>query len=112
VRVLAGRLKAPKAVAVDAAGNVYVADTGKLDNPRGIALDSAGRLLVADTGHQRVARFDTRTGAGGAWIVHNGRAANGDVAVVRYNADGKAIGFIGYGQSSRSAACPTRRTSP
>jgi len=94
---------------------------GKLDNPRGIALDSAGRLLVADTGHQRVARFDTRTGAaltditekvsspqgiagdgaGGAWIVQNGRATNGDVAVVRYSADGKAIGSIGYEQSSR-----------
>ncbi|WP_328612786.1 NHL repeat-containing protein [Amycolatopsis sp. NBC_00355] len=92
---------------------------GELDNPRGIALDSAGRLLVADTGHRRVARFDTRTGAalsditeklsapqgiagdgaGGAWIVHNGHPADGDVAVVRYNADGRVIGSLECGGS-------------
>lgn len=79
VRVVAGRLKAPEAVAVDAAGNVYVADTGNrrvaqyswwggfvrefgpFTRPRRVALDPAGRLLVQDD--DRVARFDTRTGA-------------------------------------------------
>ncbi|MEC3979950.1 NHL repeat-containing protein [Amycolatopsis sp. H20-H5] len=93
---------------------------GKLDNPRGVAVDAAGRLVVSDTGHQRIARYDTRTGAelaaitekvsspqgitpdgaGGFWVAQNGRAASGSVAVVRYSAEGKVIGSIGYGQSS------------
>jgi DNA-binding beta-propeller fold protein YncE len=76
---IAGRLKAPEGIAVDAAGNVYVADTGnrrvvqytwwggfvrgfgEFGRPRAVAVDPAGRLLVDDDG--RVARFDTRTGA-------------------------------------------------
>ncbi|MEV4598801.1 NHL repeat-containing protein [Amycolatopsis sp. NPDC049253] len=93
---------------------------GRLDNPRGVAVDTAGRLLVSDTGHQRVARFDTHTGkaltditekvsspqgivsdgAGGAWIVQNGRAASGSVAVVHYSGDGKVIGSLGGGRNS------------
>jgi DNA-binding beta-propeller fold protein YncE len=80
VRVLAGRLKAPEAVAVDAAGNVYVADTGNRrvvqytwwggfvrefgssGRPSGVSVGSAGRLLAVDT-DGGTARFDTRTGA-------------------------------------------------
>lgn len=96
----------------------YGAD--ELENPRGVAIDTAGRLLVSDTGHRRVARFDTFTGkaltditekvsspqaivsdgSGGVWIVHNGRAASGHVAVVHYDADGKALGSIGDGRNS------------
>lgn len=84
------RLDHPGAVAVDAAGNVYVADTGNnrvrridplggittvagngdttfggdggpalsasLSGPRGVAVDRAGNLYIADTGHNRIRR--------------------------------------------------------
>src|SRR5205814_4817577 len=66
-------LAQPAGIAVDAAGHVWVADTGhgrvtefssagrmlaafgqNLDQPAGIATDAAGRVWVADTGHGRV----------------------------------------------------------
>jgi uncharacterized protein (TIGR03437 family) len=68
-------LNRPRAVAIDANGNVYVADTGNdrvrkidplgvittvadsLSGPRGVAVDRAGNVFIADTGHNRVARI-------------------------------------------------------
>ena len=70
------RLSLPSAVAVDANGNVYVADTGNnqvrridplgtittvdtggaLNGPRGVAVDRAGNVYIADTGNHRVRR--------------------------------------------------------
>ena len=70
------RLSLPSAVAVDANGNVYVADTGNnqvrridslgtittvdtggaLNGPRGVAVDRAGNVYIADTGNRRVRR--------------------------------------------------------
>ncbi|MGD0775519.1 MAG: hypothetical protein ABSC05_22110 [Candidatus Solibacter sp.] len=70
------RLNQPRGVAVDAGGNVYVADTGNaqvrridalgiittvdtggaLSDPRGVAVDGAGNLYIADTGNRLVRR--------------------------------------------------------
>jgi serine/threonine-protein kinase len=67
----------PGGVAVDAAGNVYVADTGNnrvvklaagsstqtvlpftgLNGPHGAAVDNSGNVYVADTGNKRVVKL-------------------------------------------------------
>ena len=66
-------LKSPQAVAVDASGNVFVADAGAnavyeyaggggsgasvgsgLKSPAGVATDAAGNLYISDTGNNRV----------------------------------------------------------
>jgi sugar lactone lactonase YvrE len=86
------RLSAPAGVAVDGAGNLYIADAGnnrvrkvdvagvistiagsgsagisgdggpataaQLDNPMGVAVDSAGNLFIADEGNSRIRRVD------------------------------------------------------
>ncbi|MBS1854741.1 MAG: hypothetical protein JST11_05200 [Acidobacteria bacterium] len=85
------QLNAPRAVAVDGAGNVYIADTANhrvrridpngvistiagngatdllpgdaagtassLSSPRGLAVDAAGNVYIADTGHNRVRKL-------------------------------------------------------
>ena len=90
---MAARLYAPEGVAVDAAGNLYVADTdnhrvrrvdsagvittiagtgesgysgdggpataARLSLPQGVAVDAAGNLYVADTSNHRVRRIDS-----------------------------------------------------
>lgn len=89
-RAVSAQLNRPSGVAADAAGNVYVADTGnhkvrridlagniytvagtgargysgdngpafsaQLDTPGGVALDSAGNLYIADTGNHAIRR--------------------------------------------------------
>jgi DNA-binding beta-propeller fold protein YncE len=79
-------LSAPSGVAVDAGGNVYIADTGNnrvvlvpntltglssagqttvattgytLSGPRGVAIDQLGFLYIADTGNSRVLTLAT-----------------------------------------------------
>ena len=96
------RLSLPRAVAVDANGNVYVADTGNnqvrridplgtittvdtggaLNDPRGVAVDRAGNVYIADTGNRRVRRVSP--GAAVTTIAGNGAccySGDGGVAV-------------------------------
>ncbi|MGI8785519.1 MAG: IPT/TIG domain-containing protein [Acidobacteriota bacterium] len=93
----AGSLSSPRAVTLDSAGNLYIADTDRhrirrvdaltgimttvagtgvqsledfegpatqaeLSYPQGIAIDAQGNLLIADTGSNRIRRVDAKTG--------------------------------------------------
>src|SRR4051812_43246954 len=82
VGALDGQFNAPRAVATDAAGDVYVADflnnrvqkfdssgkflldigVGFLDLPQGVATDAAGNLLVGEERSNRVSEFDATGG--------------------------------------------------
>ena len=79
-----GQFRSPNGVAVDASGNVYVADTqnhriqkfnssgnyltqwgsqgsgnGDLDVPWGVAVDTSGNVYVADYSNHRIQKFDS-----------------------------------------------------
>ncbi len=96
----AADLSAPNGIAIDGAGNLFVADTSNqrirkidtkgiittvagnsqpsfqagfsgdgdqatkalLNYPRGVAIDGAGNLFIADTGNHRIRRVDAKTG--------------------------------------------------
>lgn len=77
-----GSFTTPSAVAVDAAGDVFVADSGKntvtefpagggaavtlgsgLNAPQGLTLDPAGDLFIADTGNDRVVEIPMVSGS-------------------------------------------------
>ena len=94
------RLSAPRAVTVDTAGNVYVADTGNnqvrridplgtittvdtgnaLSGPRGVAVDRSGNVYIADTGNRLVRRVSP--GAPVTTIAGNGTCCySGDGAL-------------------------------
>ncbi len=68
------QLNVPRGVAVDAAGNLYVADTGnnsirevlngvtstvgtQLSSPSGVAVDAAGNVYIADTNKNRIRKI-------------------------------------------------------
>jgi len=108
---LAASLAYPAGIAVDSAGNVFIADrdsstirevttdgkiqqiagdgqagyigdggpaaNSRLDHPLGIALDSAGNLYVADTGNSVVRKIDT-FGLISTWAGTTGRGYDGD----------------------------------
>jgi glucose/arabinose dehydrogenase len=87
-----GKFKYPRSVAVDAEGNVYLADTGNnriqkfasngafvtkwgsygkqdgnFNAPQGIAVDAEGNVYVADTGNSRVQKFSGNGTFVAAW---------------------------------------------
>ena len=74
---IAAALNGPEGVVLDAAGSLYIADTGNhrirrvdpsgiittiagtgLMSPSGVALDDAGNLYITDTGNHRIRRVD------------------------------------------------------
>jgi DNA-binding beta-propeller fold protein YncE len=94
-----GQFDFPNGIAVDSAGNVYVADTGndriqkfdaigtyltqwdgsegdggRFSQPKGIAVDSKGNVYVADTSNNRIQKFD----ADGTHVTHWGEYGVGD----------------------------------
>ena len=89
---LPGQIEEPRGIAVDSAGNIYVADTnnhritvyapsgeplrtigsygageGQFNEPRGIAVDSDGNIYVADTWNARVVKLDPEGNFLAAW---------------------------------------------
>jgi sugar lactone lactonase YvrE len=120
---MAARLDLPKALAVDASGNVYVADTdnhrvrriatatgvmttvagngvegfagdngvataASIDSPNGLAVDGAGNLYLADTHNGRVRQVSVTTGlistvAGAGYVGGDVQAFSGDGGVAK-----------------------------
>ena len=96
----------PEGVAVDKAGNLFIADTGNnrvrrvdvasgvittvavLNSPTGVAVDEAGNLFIADTGSNQVRKADPLTG------------------VITTVAGTGSIGFAGDGGAAADAAVP------
>lgn len=94
-----GRFTQPRGIAIDASGNIYVADTtnnrvekfdatgafvlefgsfgvgnGQFDTPSGLAIDASGNVYVTDTGNNRVQKFTSA----GAYSSQFGSSGDGD----------------------------------
>jgi len=129
-------LNVPGGVATDAAGNVYVVDTGNnlvrkwvastdqaitltaftgLRAPRGIAVNAAGDVLVADTGNDRVQILDAVSGAVSTLIaaglsnpVHLAVDGQGNVATINSVGTSRSLDVFQpwAGVTSMSVAMP------
>jgi tripartite motif-containing protein 71 len=107
-----GQLKAPADVAVDAAGNVWVADksnhriqkfspngeyltkfgsfgagNGQLSSPAALAIDAKGNIWVADKGNSRIQKFN----ASGEFLLKFGTPGSGDGQFVSGGPEGIAV---------------------
>ncbi|WP_197414090.1 NHL repeat-containing protein [Terracidiphilus gabretensis] len=95
-------LNNPSGIAVDASGNVYIADTNHnqvlketysagsyiqstigsgLRLPQGVAVDASGNVYIADTGNTRVLKETFSSGSYTQSTVVTGTASNGFIAV-------------------------------
>src|SRR5450755_700794 len=111
--VLAGGFSQPWAVAVDRAGDIFIADPNNnrvvelpagggaqttvgsgLSNPNGVAVDGAGDVLIADAGNNRV--VEVPAGGGAQTTVGSGLSTPRGVAV-----DGAGDVFIADYYDSR-----------
>lgn len=120
-----GQLNAPAGSAVDADGNLYVADhnngrvqkfspagawlgslgskgsgDGQLSGPRDVAVDSAGNVYVADGSNNRIQKFS----ATGAFLAKWGSAGSGDGQFARPGGlaiDGRGHVFVSDSQNDR-----------
>jgi sugar lactone lactonase YvrE len=111
-------LNSPAAVAVDAAGNVYIADNGNgrvvkvpvgggtqttissgLNHPSGVAVDGAGDVYIADSANDRV--LELPAGSGAQTTVGTGLTSAVGIAV-----DGAGNLYIADGSSNRVVVVP------
>jgi sugar lactone lactonase YvrE len=118
-------LNQPKGVAVDAAGNVFIADNGNqrvvkvasdgtvttvgigLNYPQGLAVDGAGNLFIADNNRNEVVEVPAGcTSSGCQIILGSNLAAQLGVAV-----DGQGDLFIGDFTGNKVVEIPTGCTS-
>ncbi len=127
----AARFFNPQSLALDSAGNIYVADTGnhkirritpdgtvttvagsgrgyadgiateaRFDSPEGLALDSAGNIYVADTGNHKIRRITpdgtVTTIAGSAPIATSQGYVDGTAEEAKFNRPrGLAVDSVG-----------------
>jgi tripartite motif-containing protein 71 len=83
----------------------YGTGNGQFSNPNGIGLDAAGNVYVADTGNNRIQKFSPS----GEWIVSFGTAGKGEGEFtyprdVQVSADGNSVYVVNSGDQNGGAS--------